>query len=168
MTDELPGRLTIADLTSDAATAAALDAADPLADAREQFHIPPGADGAPQTYLVGNSLGPVPVRTAAYVNTELTRWADLGVAGHTTGELAWGPYHELLTDQCASIVGGLAEEVVVMNALTVNLHMLMISFYNPTAERHKILIEGRPVTAPTRWNGRTSWPPSPSTATSLR
>ncbi len=122
-------------------TAAALDAADPLASARSEFHIPPGANGSPQTYLVGNSLGAVPVRTAEYVKTELDRWAELGVAGHFTGELAWESYHELLTDQCAALVGGSADEVVVMNALTVNLHLLMISFYGPSAERHKILIE---------------------------
>ena len=122
-------------------TAAALDAADPLAAIRARFRIPTGADGSPQTYLVGNSLGAMPADTADYVGAELERWASLGVAGHTTGTLAWEPYHELLTDQMAAIVGGLGEEVVVMNSLTVNLHLLMISFYTPTPERHKVLIE---------------------------
>ena len=122
-------------------TAAALDAADPLAAVRHEFHIPPGADGSPQTYLVGNSLGAVPTKTASYVQAELERWAELGVAGHFTGETAWEPYHELLTAQMATLVGGTDQEVVVMNALTVNLHLLLISFYNPTAQRHKILIE---------------------------
>jgi kynureninase len=141
MTANFAGGFTTADLTTGPDTAAALDANDPLAEMRDQFHIPRGTNGEPQTYLVGNSLGAVPTRTADYVNTELTRWADLGVAGHFTGDLAWEPYHELLTDQCGALVGGLADEVVVMNALTVNLHLLMISFYNPTAQRHKILIE---------------------------
>ncbi len=122
-------------------TAAALDAADPLAGIRARFVIPTGADGSPQTYLVGNSLGAMPAATPDYVGTELERWGSLGVGGHTTGRLAWEPYHELLTDQMAAIVGGLTEEVVVMNSLTVNLHMLMVSFYVPTPERHKVLIE---------------------------
>ncbi len=129
------------ELTTDVATAAALDASDPLARFRDEFHIPPGSDGAPQIYLVGNSLGAVPKRTANYVQIELDRWANLGVAGHFTGETAWEPYHELLTDQMAAIVGGLTEEVVVMNSLTANLHFLMVSFYDPTPGRHKILIE---------------------------
>lgn len=129
------------ELTTDPATAEALDAADPLARFRSEFRIPPGPDGAPQIYLVGNSLGAIPTRTPAYVNAELERWASLGVAGHFTGATAWEPYHELLTDQMAAVVGGRAEEVVVMNSLTANLHFLMVSFYDPTPERHKILIE---------------------------
>lgn len=118
-----------------------LDAADPLAPFRQRFRIPRKADGTEQVYLVGNSLGLPTIDTAAYVETEIERWATLGVAGHFTGELAWKPYHELLTDQMAAIVGGRPEEVVVMNSLTVNLHLLMISFYRPTPERHKVLIE---------------------------
>lgn len=127
--------------STDAAYAAALDAEDPLASFRKEFLIPSHSDGSDQVYLVGNSLGPPTANTKEYVNEELDRWADLGVAGHFTGQLAWAPYHELLTDQMASIVGGLPDEVVVMNGLTVNLHLLMISFYRPTAARHKILIE---------------------------
>lgn len=127
--------------TTEPESAAALDRDDPLARFRHEFHIPRGADGEPQIYLVGNSLGAVPKRTATYVNAELERWAELGVAGHFTGDTAWEPYHELLTDQMAAIVGGLPTEVVVMNALTVNLHLLMVSFYEPTSQRHKILIE---------------------------
>lgn len=129
------------ELTTDVATAAALDAADPLARFRDEFHIPRGANGEPQVYLVGNSLGAVPKQTASYVQDELERWATLGVAGHFTGETAWEAYHELLTDQMAAVVGGLSEEVVVMNSLTANLHFLMVSFYDPTPQRHKILIE---------------------------
>jgi kynureninase len=129
--------------SSDVATARALDAADPLASMRNRFLIPTGPDGSKQIYLVGNSLGLATSSTADYVTTELDRWAALGVAGHFSGELAWAPYHRLLTGQMANIVGGLDDEVVVMGSLTANLHLLMISFYQPTPERNKILIEGR-------------------------
>lgn len=128
-------------LTTGSDTAAALDAADPLASFRDEFHLPAGRDGSPQTYLVGNSLGAVPRAAAGYVNTELERWARLGAAAHFDGELAWLPYHELLTGPLGRLVGGRPSEVVAMNSLTVNLHLLMVSFYDPTPERHKILIE---------------------------
>ncbi len=127
--------------TADADEAERLDAADPLKHLRSRFLIPPGPNGNEQIYLVGNSLGLPTTSTKDYVDTELDRWATLGVAGHFTGELAWAPYHQLLTDQMAMIVGGRSEEVVVMNSLTVNLHLLMVSFYRPTTRRHKILIE---------------------------
>ncbi len=123
-------------------TARALDRDDPLAAYRGSFRIPPMKNGEPQIYLVGNSLGAVPVKAADYVTTELDRWANLGVGGHFEGELAWEPYHELLTQPMAAIVGAEPSEVVVMNSLTVNLHLLMVSFYSPTPTRHKILIEG--------------------------
>ncbi len=116
-------------------TAAELDAADPLAAFRQEFDIPEGL------YLVGNSLGAMPRATRDYVNTELDRWATLGVEGHFLGRLGWKDYHELLTDQLAGLIGAQGNEVVAMNALTVNLHLLLISFYRPTATRHKILIE---------------------------
>ncbi|MEM7341025.1 MAG: kynureninase [Actinomycetota bacterium] len=117
-------------------TAAELDAADPLAPFRNRFALPEGI------YLVGNSLGALPKAARTYVATEFDRWAELGVEGHFTGELAWKDYHELLTDQLAALVGAHHHEVVAMNGLTVNLHLLMVSFYRPTPERHKILIEG--------------------------
>ncbi len=135
---ELP---TDRDQALDRDLALALDRDDPLAPMRQAFLIPRHHDGSEQVYLVGNSLGLATVSTKSYVDTELDRWATLGVAGHVTGELAWAPYHELLTDQMAAVVGGRPEEVVVMNGLTVNLHLLLISFYRPTPERHKILIE---------------------------
>lgn len=116
-------------------TAADLDAADPLAAFRDEFELPEG------TYLVGNSLGALPRAVRETVGIELDRWSTLGVEGHFTGELGWKDYHELLTEPMAAIVGGRSDEVVVMNALTVNLHLLMISFYRPTATRHKVLIE---------------------------
>lgn len=122
-------------------TAAALDGADPLASIRSRFRIPTAADGSDQIYLVGNSLGAIPLGAIENVGRELERWADLGVAGHFTGPTSWEPYHELLTAQMARIVGARPEEVVVMNSLTVNLHLLLVSFYTPTAQRHKILIE---------------------------
>ncbi len=117
------------------ATAAELDASDPLAGFRDQFELPDGI------YLVGNSLGALPRAARQYVNTEFDRWSSLGVEGHFTGDLAWKSYHELLTDQLARLVGAEPAEVVAMNSLTVNLHLLMVSFYRPTVERHKILIE---------------------------
>ena len=128
-------------LTTGADAAAALDAADPLASFRGEFHLPAARDGSPQIYLVGNSLGAVPRAAAGYVNAELERWARLGAAAHFEGELAWLPYHELLTDPLGRLVGGRPSEVVAMNSLTVNLHLLMVSFYDPTPARHKILIE---------------------------
>ncbi len=117
------------------ATAAELDASDPLAHFRERFELPEGI------YLVGNSLGALPVAVRKNVNLELDRWATLGVEGHFTGELSWKDYHQLLTESLADIVGAHSTEVVAMNALTVNLHLLMVSFYRPTPERHKIMIE---------------------------
>ena len=128
-------------VTLDVAGARQLDATDPLASFRDDFRLPPGPDGKPQIYLVGNSLGAVPAATRDLVDAELDRWAQLGVAGHFTGETAWAPYHELLTDSMAAIVGATSEEVVMMSSLTVNLHLLMVSFYRPTPGRHKILIE---------------------------
>lgn len=117
------------------ASAAELDASDPLRELRERFELPDGI------YFVGNSLGAMPKATRDTVITELDRWASLGVEGHFTGELAWKPYHELVTSQLASLVGANETEVVAMNALTVNLHLLLVSFYRPTAARHKIIIE---------------------------
>ncbi len=116
-------------------TAAELDSADPLARLRDAFHLPG------ELYLVGNSLGALPKSAPNYVATEFERWATLGVEGHFTGELAWKDYHALVSDQLARLVGAGRDEVVAMNGLTVNLHLLLISFYRPTPKRHKILIE---------------------------
>ena len=115
--------------------AAELDAADPLAAFRDEFELPDGI------YFVGNSLGALPRAARDNVATEFDRWSSLGVEGHFTGDLAWKDYHELLTEPLARLVGGRPSEVVAMNGLTVNLHLLMISFYRPTSTRHKILIE---------------------------
>lgn len=128
-------------MRTDAAFAAELDARDPLASMRAEFVLPKTSTGEEQIYLVGNSLGARPQRTADYVMAEMDRWAALGVEGHFEGDTAWEPYHELLTAQMAKLVGAEPDEVVVMNSLTINLHLLMISFYQPTPKRHKILIE---------------------------
>jgi kynureninase len=119
-----------------------LDARDPLAHFRDRFHIPEGPNGQECIYLCGHSLGLQPKTAAAYLQQELHDWAELGVEGHFRGQNPWFTYHRLLTEQTAWLVGADSSEVVVMNSLTVNLHLMMTSFYRPTATRHKILIEG--------------------------
>jgi kynureninase len=117
------------------------DSQDPLSRFREQFHIPKTPDGHDMVYLTGNSLGLQPKLARQYINDELDDWAKLGVEGHLHARHPWLPYHENLTASTARIVGALPHEVVVMNTLTVNLHLMMVSFYRPTSERPKILIE---------------------------
>ncbi len=118
-----------------------LDAEDPMRPFRDQFHIPKLNDGSDEIYFVGNSLGLQPKITASYVAQELEQWQKLGVRGHFEGEFPWMPYHEFLTETMANLVGGLPFEVVVMNSLTTNLHLMMATFYRPSNARHKILIE---------------------------
>ncbi|MDC7998553.1 kynureninase [Gilvibacter sediminis] len=117
------------------------DQNDPIASFRSQFHIPTDQTGKPLIYLCGNSLGLQPKTTESYLKQELDDWASLGVEGHTEARKPWLPYHEFLTDQMATIVGAKPEEVVIMNTLTVNLHLMMVSFYRPTEKRFKIIIE---------------------------
>ncbi len=119
-----------------------MDENDPLRTYRNQFHLPAQKAGDPIIYLCGNSLGLAPKSTQKYLNQELEDWAKLGVEGHFYAKNPWMPYHEFLTEKMAKIVGGQPEEVVVMNTLTVNLHLMMVSFYRPTPKRHKIVIEG--------------------------
>jgi kynureninase len=119
-----------------------LDRNDPLADIRKQFHIPKTESGDDCIYLCGNSLGLQPKATSAAVLQELDDWQNLGVEGHFLAKNPWMPYHEFLTESYARLVGAKPTEVVAMNSLTVNLHLLMVSFYRPTAERYKIIIEG--------------------------
>lgn len=118
-----------------------LDADDPLAVWRGRFHIPkqPGGDDA--IYFCGNSLGLQPNSIAPAVEEELEDWARLAVDAHFEGRHPWYPYHEAFRDSGARLVGGLPGEVVYMNGLTVNLHLMMVSFYRPTRERHKVLME---------------------------
>ncbi|GAA4290224.1 kynureninase [Aestuariibaculum suncheonense] len=118
-----------------------LDQNDVLAPYRNQFHIPKDNKGNDLIYLCGNSLGLQPKITKSYVNQELEDWANLGVEGHTEARHPWLPYHEFLTESMANVVGAKPIEVVVMNTLTANLHFMMVSFYQPTPERYKILIE---------------------------
>jgi kynureninase len=124
-----------------ASFAAEMDARDPLATFRQQFHIPPAPDGSPSVYLCGHSLGLQPKQASSYINQELEHWATMGVEAHFRGRDPWMPYHRLLTLNMAEIVGAKPVEVVVMNSLTVNLHLMMASFYRPTLERHKIVVE---------------------------
>lgn len=125
---------------ADAAYAAQLDQDDPLAHYREQFHIPRHADGE-EIYLCGNSLGLQPKTVARYLREELEDWQRLAVKAHFAGRRPWMPYHELLTAQTARLVGAEPQEVVNMNSLTANLHLMLVSFYRPTATRNRILIE---------------------------
>ena len=118
-----------------AAFAASLDAADPLNGERLKFHIPKHTDGTEAVYFTGNSLGLQPKTVRAYVEQELEDWATLGVEGHMHAKTPWLPYHEFLTEQMARVVGAKPIETVVMNALTVNLHLLLVSFYRPTSTR---------------------------------
>lgn len=118
-----------------------LDADDPLAPARALFHIPKTETGADQVYFTGNSLGLQPKETQRHVMEVLEDWAAYGVEGHFLAKDPWVMYHEFLTESMARIVGAKPEEVVCMNSLSVNLHLLMVSFYRPTSERYKIFIE---------------------------
>ena len=118
-----------------------LDQNDELSTYRKQFHIPKDDTGNELIYMTGNSLGLQPKITKAYINQELDDWANLGVDGHTHGKNPWLHYHEFLSKTMAEIVGAKELEVVVMNSLTANLHFMMVSFYKPTSQRYKILIE---------------------------
>jgi kynureninase len=123
------------------ACAARLDAQDPLAHFRNQFHLPKQEDGREMLYFCGNSLGLQPKTAREYVLQEMDDWATFGVEGHFHARHPWMPYHEFLTEKMARIVGALPLETVVMNTLTVNLHLMMTSFYRPKGRRYKILIE---------------------------
>ena len=118
-----------------------LDREDPLSYLRKEFHIPKDKHGKEWLYFTGNSLGLQPKITEKYIRQELEDWANLGVEGHFEAKNPWLSYHELLTDTMAKIVGAKPIEVVVMNTLTTNLHLLMVSFYQPTKTKYKIIIE---------------------------
>lgn len=117
------------------------DASDPLAKFRQRFHIPKDEQGRDIAYFCGNSLGLQPKTTQQYIQQELDDWSALGVEGHTDAKNPWMPYHEFLTHSMAKIAGAKPSEVVMMNTLTTNLHLLMVSFYRPTKEKYKIVIE---------------------------
>jgi len=117
-----------------------MDAEDPLRAFREEFLFPRHGDGS-ELYLLGNSLGLQPRKAQQYVLEAMDAWATLGVDGHFKGSRPWMEYHLALGEQMARVVGAKPPEVVVMNTLTVNLHLMMVSFYRPTPERSKILME---------------------------
>ena len=121
--------------------AVALDERDPLRAFRDEFVLPKRPDGGDEIYFAGNSLGLQPRRARQFVDAELDKWGRLAVKAHFSGPDPWMPYHELLAAPAASLLGALPAEVVTMNSLTVNLHLMMASFYRPSRERHKILIE---------------------------
>ncbi len=117
------------------------DAKDSLASFRNKFHIPKNAIGEELIYLCGNSLGLQPKITSEYIKEVLAGWAKFGVEGHVEGKHPWLPYHEFLAENMAKIVGAEPSEVVVMNTLTTNLHLMMVSFYQPTKTKYKIIVE---------------------------
>ena len=115
------------------------DARDPLAALRAEFHLPRRKDGSTAVYFCGHSLGLAPKSAARIVNEELAVWADRGVEGHFDSQRPWLSFHERLAPGLARLTGALESEVVAMNSLTVNLHLLMTSFYRPTADRRLFL-----------------------------
>lgn len=119
-----------------------LDDDDPLKAFRDQFHFPQTEEGRDYLYFSGNSLGLQPKTTKQFINQELEDWAKFAVEGHSHARDPWIPYHENVTATLARLTNAKPTEVVAMNTLTVNLHLMMVSFYKPTKERFKILIEG--------------------------
>ncbi len=126
---------------SSQAEAEELDLKDPLKHFRDRFHFPERPDGTEIVYFTGNSLGLQPKTARAYVDQEMDDWAKFAVEGHLHAQNPWLPYHEFVTEPMARLIGAKPIETVVMTSLTVNLHLLMVSFYRPTNERYKIMIE---------------------------
>src|SRR5207302_9943134 len=118
-----------------------LDAEDPLRDFRAKFHLPLGQGGSSLIYFAGNSLGLMPKAARTIVEEELDDWAKLAVDAHLKAKTPWYSYHEALREPTARLVGAKPTEVVCMNSLTVNLHLMMATFYRPTKSRFKILME---------------------------
>lgn len=127
------------DISTDA-YAAARDAADPLSKLRAEFHLPRHGD-TEQAYFAGNSLGLQPKGARAMVDEVMDKWAREAVEGHFLDPAPWMPYHELVRNGLAAVVGAEPSEVVAMNSLTANLHFMLVSFYRPTRERPAILME---------------------------
>jgi kynureninase len=131
--------LTVQDL--ERAHAASQDAADPLAGFAREFHHPQDSQGRKLLYFGGHSLGLQPKSAAAMIEQELQDWRRLGVLGHTEAERPWIPYHERAAPALAELTGAMEGEVVAMNSLTVNLHLMMVSFFQPDPTRNRVLIE---------------------------
>lgn len=121
--------------------ARSLDENDALARFRKRFYFPKQPSGAPYVYLCGNSLGLQPDGVERYLREETEAWRDLAVEGHFEAQRPWYSYHEFFTESMARVVGAKPVEIAVMNGLSVNLHLLMASFYRPTTERYRIVIE---------------------------
>lgn len=118
-----------------------LDKQDKLKNYRKEFYLPKKTNGEEYIYLCGNSLGLQPKRTKTFIDQELKDWAQHGVEGHIHAKNPWLPYHELLANGFSKVVGAMPSEVVAMNSLTVNLHLMMVSFYRPNQTKFKIIIE---------------------------
>ena len=118
-----------------------LDAEDQLAHFQDHFYIPRHESGIPVTYFCGNSLGLQPKSVRRAIESELLTWEDYGVEGHFKGYRPWLTYHKDLSAKLAKLAGAKEQEIVAMNALTVNLHLLLVSFYRPTKQRFKIIAE---------------------------
>src|SRR5437870_10599539 len=118
-----------------------LDSEDPLRAFRDKFHLPLGKDGKPLIYFAGNSLGLMPKSAREIVDQELDDWAKLGVDAHLEGKTPWYSYHETLREPTARLISAKPVEVICMNSLTVNLHLMMATFYRPTKSRFKVLME---------------------------
>ena len=118
-----------------------LDDEDPLRHFRKKFHLPLGKDGKPVIYFAGNSLGLMPKSARQIVDEELDHWATLGVDAHHATGTPWYSYHEALREPTARLIGAKPLEVICMNSLTVNLHLMMATFYRPTKSRFKVLME---------------------------
>lgn len=148
------------DLHAEEARARELDAADPLSSLRDRFALPAGEHGEPWAYFAGNSLGPMPIAARDDVEEILGSWAARGVEGYFEGDRPWVTYTDRMRESLARLVGAEAREVAVMNTLTVNLHLLMASFYRPTRARYAIVIEdgafpsdSYAVRSQARWHG---------------
>jgi len=128
------------DFKNTEAFALKLDASDPLQKYRDTFHFPQ-VNGSDVIYFTGNSLGLQPKNASVFVDEIMKDWRELAVEGHFYAEKPWWDYHERLTEKLAPVVGAREREVTVMNTLTVNLHLLMVSFYRPEGKRYKILCE---------------------------
>ncbi|MEN7548248.1 kynureninase [Rapidithrix thailandica] len=147
------------DFKNTLAFAQQLDEDDPLKDFRKKFYIPE-KNGKPVIYFCGNSLGLQPQSTQHYLAQVLEAWQHLAVEGHFSGANPWSTFHKKLREPIAKLIGALPIEVISMNALTVNLHLLLVSFYRPTPQRYKILVEHKPfpsdryaLSSHIRWHG---------------
>ena len=127
-------------LTTSKQIAEDLDNNDPLREYRNHFYIPSGKTRNEQLYFTGNSLGLQPKSVQSYIQQELDDWKNFGVEGHFHGKNPWFSYHHFFEKE-ANVVGAKKDGVIVMNNLTVNLHLLLVSFYRPSSKRYKIIME---------------------------